>query len=215
MVDSEVVSGRRVDRFDAAIALGFENVFHFHRFNDRQGITGLNLLAGCHMNGPDEAGHRAKQQLGAILWFPYRKLRGQISFTARVDEGFLNDATKTEFETISDWSDLEADVIAANAAIPYRFTRPPIGCDDDGFAWFIVIVHEGDMAWSIVVTFHGDGVATASQHHDTAACKTNRAAMHLLSNGAPAHVVEVIDAGGDRDKLEDFLPVGIFRACVA
>jgi hypothetical protein len=54
------------DLLDLAVLLGLEDVFHLHRFDDRQLLAGLHFLTDLDRHFAQQARHRRQQELGEV-----------------------------------------------------------------------------------------------------------------------------------------------------
>src|SRR5690348_10816380 len=72
-LEDHIVKGQTVpffyiDLLYLAVALGHENIFHLHCFDDGQGFPGLHILLDRHIDRHNQPRHRAEKHFRGIWW---------------------------------------------------------------------------------------------------------------------------------------------------
>src|SRR5207237_367498 len=84
-IDREAVARLRVDRLHCPRLFGAQDILHLHRFDHRERLAGLDLVAFAHVEPGEQARHRADQEAGEVGRQLFDHVTRELGDMRRVD----------------------------------------------------------------------------------------------------------------------------------
>ena len=104
--------------FTVASRSAFEHVLHFHRLDDAELLSRLDLLPNLDGDRLDEARHRAKQEARAVGALALDHQRRELRLAAGIDARVDADPGMGERIAVEDRAHLHGDVGAVDGSAP-------------------------------------------------------------------------------------------------